>query len=71
MPPRFTLDGDSEDFFQPLGVDPNRGRGFLRIVGRLRRGVALEQARADMSAIADRLAKAYPRQTRAICISSI
>ena len=39
MPPRFTLDGDSEDFFQPLGVDTNRGRGFLRTVGRLRRGV--------------------------------
>jgi len=61
MPPRFTLDGDSEDFFQPLGVENmNRGRGFLRTVGRLRRGVALEQARDDMSAIARRLERLYP-----------
>ena len=60
MPPRFTLDGDSEDYFQPLGVDTNRGRGFLRTVGRLRRGVALEQARDDMSAIARRLERLYP-----------
>jgi putative ABC transport system permease protein len=60
MPPRFTLDGDSEDYFQPLGVNTNRGRGFLRIVSRLRRGVALEQARDDMSAIARRLERVYP-----------
>jgi predicted permease len=60
MPPRFTLDGDSEDYFQPLGVNTNRGRGFLRTVGRLRRGVALEQARDDMSAIARRLERLYP-----------
>ena len=60
MPPRFTLDGDSEEFFQPLGVDTNRGRGFLRTVGRLRSGVALEQARDDMSAITRRLERLYP-----------
>src|SRR6185295_5389018 len=60
MPARFTLDGDSEDYFQPLGVDTNRGRGFLRTVGRLRRGVTLEQARDDMSAIARRLERLYP-----------
>jgi predicted permease len=60
MPPRFTLDGDSEDYFQPLGVDTNRGRGFLRTVGRLRRGVTLEQARDDMSAITRRLERLYP-----------
>jgi predicted permease len=60
MPPRFTLDGDSEDYFQPLGINTNRGRGFLRTVGRLRRGVALEQARDDMSAIARRLERLYP-----------
>ena len=28
MPSRFTLDGDSEDYFQPLGVDANRGPRF-------------------------------------------
>jgi predicted permease len=60
MPPGFALDGDSEEFFQPLGVDTNRGHGFLRVIGRLRRGVTLEQARDDMSAIARRLEQLYP-----------
>ncbi len=60
MPSRFTLDGDSEDFFQPLGVDANRNRGFLRTVGRLRRGVTLEQARYDLSTITRRLERLYP-----------
>ena len=60
MPPRFTLDGDSEEFFQPLGLDTNRNRGFLRTVGRLRPGVTLEQARDDMSAITRRLERLYP-----------
>ena len=60
MPSRFTLDGDSEDFFQPLGVDANRNRGFLRTVGRLRRGVTLEQARDDLSTITRRLERLYP-----------
>ena len=60
MPPRFTLDGDSEEFFQPLGVDTNRNHGFLRTVGRLRPGVTLEQARDDMSAITRRLEQQYP-----------
>ena len=60
MPSRFTLDGDSEDYFQPLGVDANRNRGFLRTVGRLRRGVTLEQARDDLSTITRRLERLYP-----------
>src|SRR5262249_46018165 len=36
--------------------------GFLRVAARLRPGVSLQQAGADMSAIAGRLAAAYPRQ---------
>jgi len=60
MPPGFSLDGDSEEFFQPLGVDTNRNRGFLRTVGRLRSGVTVEHARDDMSAIARRLEQLYP-----------
>jgi putative ABC transport system permease protein len=60
MPPGFAINGDSEEFFQPLGVDTNRGRGFLRIIGRLRPGVTLGQARDDLSAIARRLERIYP-----------
>ena len=52
------------DLWQPDHLDDpfsqNRGTRFFRAVGRLREGVTLEQARAEMDAIAQRLARAYP-----------
>ena len=62
MPPGFHIEGEYEQFYEPLAVDMNRGHGFLRVAARLAPGVSLQQARGDMTAIADRLAKAYPRQ---------
>jgi putative ABC transport system permease protein len=55
---------DSEaEFWTPMAFtaeqSQQRGR-YLRAVGRLKQGVTLEQARSEMSAIADRLAKQYP-----------
>lgn len=38
----------------------DRGAHNYRVLGRLKRGVPLEQAQAQMAGIADRLAKAYP-----------
>src|SRR5206468_10442776 len=38
----------------------NRGSHFLRAIGRLRPGVTVGQARAEVAAIAARLAKQYP-----------
>jgi len=38
----------------------NRRVGILNVIGRLKRDVTLEQARSEMSVIADRLAKQYP-----------
>ena len=38
----------------------NRGTHFLRVAGRLRRGISLEQAQAELDAIARRLEQAYP-----------
>jgi predicted permease len=50
----------------PLVPDPavNRGHHTLAVVGRLAPGVALEQARAEMEAIAGRLAAEYPDSNR-------
>jgi len=45
--------------FDPAGL-PGRGLVFLQVVGRLKPGVALERARAQMTAIADRLRQEYP-----------
>ena len=46
-----------------LGSDPrrsDRGANFLRVVARLRPGVSLTQAKADLDAIAHRLQRLYP-----------
>jgi putative ABC transport system permease protein len=52
------------DMFVPYQFDtvaPNRGGHFIRGVGRLRSGVAVERGRAELTAIADRLERDYPR----------
>src|SRR5262249_27339507 len=56
------LDSNAE-FWTPMAFTAEqaqqRGR-YLRAIGRLKHGVAFEQARSEMSGIADRLAKQYP-----------
>ncbi len=44
----------------PLREGRLRNSVFLRAIGRLKQGVAIEQAQAEMSAIASRLGQAYP-----------
>jgi len=50
------------DVWVPLAPDPNETRGDHRLfaIGRLQGGVSLEQARADVEAIATRLSDEYP-----------
>jgi putative ABC transport system permease protein len=54
------------DIWIPLGADPSDGRRFTRggrsmgVLGRLRRGVTLAEARAEADTIAAGLATAYP-----------
>jgi putative ABC transport system permease protein len=45
-----------------LGADPaeNRGGQYINVVGRMRVGVSLAGARAEMTAIAERLEREYP-----------
>jgi hypothetical protein len=53
MPPAFHVDAaEREQFFAPLPIDPSRGHGFLRVVGRLKPGVTVPQAQDDLAAIA-------------------
>src|SRR5262249_37645380 len=62
MPAGFQIaPGDEEQLWVPLVIDVNRGHGFLRVLGRMRRGVTLAQAQADMNQVAARLAKLYPK----------
>jgi len=71
MPPwfRFPADAPKNDFWATLAVDndgtvqaqtANRGDHQIRAIGRLKDGVTVGQANADMAAIAGRLAKQYP-----------
>ena len=53
------------EMWRPLPIDPkqlNRGPHYLRVVGRLKSGVTLDQAQAEMSSIASVLAEQYPDQ---------
>jgi putative ABC transport system permease protein len=56
---------------RPVGVvlpqppDPDRGHGFLNVVGRLKTGVTISQAQAEMDTIARRLEQEYPKYDKA------
>jgi putative ABC transport system permease protein len=41
-----------------------RGAHYLSVIGRLRNGASLDQARTDLSAVSGRLSEAYPRTNR-------
>jgi len=54
MPPGFCFSNAHEDIFVPLGLDSAeiyRGGHFLKVIARLKAGVPLERAQADMSAL--------------------
>ena len=66
---RFPMNAPPSDFWTTLAVDndgtpraatANRGTHSLYVIGRLKPGVTVAQANAEMQAIAARLAKQYP-----------
>ncbi|HEU0175755.1 MAG TPA: ABC transporter permease [Blastocatellia bacterium] len=67
MPPRFKFGG--ADVWVPIGLFANESPNTVRaasyhwVVGRLKPGVRIEQARAEMNAISARLAKQYPESS--------
>jgi len=61
MAPGFSYP-DRAELWRPLPIDPAKldpGPHYLKVVGRLKRGVALSQAQADMSVIAAQLSQQY------------
>ena len=62
MPPRFTKLG--ADLYKPIVLDradPEGSERYFMFQGRLKPGVTLEQFEAEVSVIAQRIAKVYPR----------
>lgn len=73
MPPQFDFYGENNrnnDFFIPLGrlsdqpFMHDRHSHAMMVTARLRPGVSLEQARAQMNALAARLAEQFPESNR-------
>jgi len=67
MPPGFFFPNRQTELWMPLAINPSsrmagRGMHILDVIGRLRPGVRLEQARAEMGNLAARLEQAYPRE---------
>ena len=67
MPPRTSLEFVETQLWRPLTFDvlpPRAARQLRYAVAKLRDGATLAQARAEMAAIADRLARDYPDANR-------
>ena len=56
--------GDVE-YWRPLALEanPTRGGHFLGVIGRVKPGVTVQQANAEMKAISERLANQYPEKS--------
>jgi predicted permease len=64
--------GDSIDFWVPEFRDPTRrDNGDLDVIARLRSGVSLEQAQAEMDAISRNLAAAYPATNSGLSVQVV
>jgi predicted permease len=66
LPPKFGFP-QTQDLWLPLELAPNTKRGegtYVEVIGRLRPGMALSQAQADMAAIAKRLEQQYPVENK-------
>jgi putative ABC transport system permease protein len=64
MPPDFHFPSRDAEMWVPIAFTSeeaaNRRRHYLQVVARMKPGVTLEQARAEMTAIATRLQQQYP-----------
>src|SRR5207237_7987414 len=65
LPPHFILP-DRGMIWTPFGTGPaeerHENRGYAGAIGRLRPGVTIEQARADLGAVSSRLQKDFPTE---------
>jgi len=68
MPPGIAFPEQSEAWipfrFSARDLETQRGADYISVLGRLKPGTALEQARAEMRTIGARLAEAFPRTNR-------
>jgi putative ABC transport system permease protein len=77
LPPRFIAPAGTADFYMPLSLEPTlrnpvraRGSHWLWVYGRLRPGVTLAAAEAELAAIGVDLAREHPLDNENIRISA-
>jgi putative ABC transport system permease protein len=66
MPQGFYFASRTTEFWQPVALNPanaSRGGHFLAVIARTKPGVSTDRAGAEMKAIAERLAKEYPKNS--------
>lgn len=63
-PPNFQFPRREDQLWVPVAFSSKeageRGNHYLRVIGRIKAGITLEQAKAEMQTIAARLAQSYP-----------
>jgi predicted permease len=73
MPAEFRFPSREIALWTPMSVreltDDDRSNDWFEVVGRLRRGVTIEQARSELKGIAARLDKAFPQGNDAVSAS--
>ncbi len=74
MPPSFAFPSRRTEFWRPIQFwrsDSDRTNTFLHVVGRLRDGVTLAEARADIDGVAARLAREFPKENEDLRATAI
>jgi predicted permease len=70
MPAGFQFENPQVNLWVPIAFTPeelaNRGSHYLEVVARLKRGVTVAEANADIKAITERIATAYPNDAQGL-----
>jgi putative ABC transport system permease protein len=73
MPGGFRFPDPDDQLWVPLGLTPaqlaNHGSHFLRVLGRLKPGVTIAQAQADLDTVAARLSKESPQTNTGVGVT--
>jgi putative ABC transport system permease protein len=72
MPQGFDFAGTDTDIFAPAGFTPQQltsAASFLRVTGRLRQGVSIEQAQTEMTTLSRGLAAQFPERNKNITVA--
>jgi putative ABC transport system permease protein len=67
MPPDFHLSNENADFWAPIGISRFQLQGsapYLIVIARLKPGIAMGQAQAEMKSITDELARNFPTRNK-------